>query len=242
MHTEANLKQIHLYSILVLVLSLIAISCSTPAIKETTPEEKLKEARKEIDRRHFEKASETLEELRFTTAGTRLGGEVQFLLGETMFKRGKYPEAESHYAAYLSAYPDGPFSEQALYKQALSKLKQIQKRKIGLLTFRAYIPYDRDISLLREAKTLFELYTRKYPNGKWIDIATQKAEELLEKEGMHEIEIAAFYLKKKSPQSALARARRVVDGNYPEDLKDQARELIRKAEGSMDKTGDGQNP
>jgi outer membrane protein assembly factor BamD len=242
MHTEANLKQNYFYSVLALVLSLIAISCSTPTLRESTPEEKLREARKDIDTRHYEKASETLEELRFTTAGTRLGGEVQFLLGETGFKRGKYPEAESHYAAYLSAYPDGPFSEKAVYMQALSKLKQIQKRKIGLLTFKAYIPHDRDISLLKEAKTLFEVYTRKYPNGKWFEVATQKAEELLVKEGLHEIEIATFYLKKKSPQSALARARRVVDGNYPEDLKDQARELIRIAEGSMGKTGDGQNP
>ena len=168
--------------------------------------------------------------MRIVTAGTRLGGEVQFLLGESGFKRGKYAEAESHYAAYLNTYPGGPFSEQAVYMQAMSKIKQLQKRS---LLFKTYIPHDRDITLLREARVLFEIYIEMYPAGEWIEVATQRSEELLLKEGMHELEIASFYLRKKSPHSALERAKRVLDGNYPDNIKAQAQDIIREAERSL---------
>jgi outer membrane protein assembly factor BamD len=220
-------------SVLILALSFIAISCSSPEIIESPPEERIRDARNDMDKRRYEKAYENLEELRFVTAGTRLGGEVQFLLGETGFKRGKYPEAESHYAAYLNAYPGGPFAEQAVFMQALSKVKQLQKRKIGFLSFKTYIPHDRDISLLREARVLFELYIEMYPTGEQIDIATQRAEELLIKEGRHELEIASFYLRKKNTGAALVRAKRVLDGNYPDNIQIEARDLIRKAERSL---------
>ncbi|MDF1525450.1 MAG: outer membrane protein assembly factor BamD [bacterium] len=235
---EATLKIKPFKIALILVLSFLAFSCSAPILQESTPEERVSDARKDIKKRKNEKAYETLEELRFVTAGTRLGGEVQFLLGEAGFNLGKYPEAESHYATYLNTYPDGPFSEQAVYKQALSKVKQIQKRKI---TGKSYIPHDRDISLLREARILFEIYVEKYPDGEWIEVATQRAEELLTKEGQHELGIASFYLKKKNPHSAIERAKRIMNGSYPNTIKTEARELIRKAEESLPQTEDGQN-
>lgn len=209
-----------------------------PAIKETTPEEKLIEVRKDIDKRRFVKANETLEELRYVTTGTRLGGEVQFLLGKTAFKRGKYPEAESHFATYLNTYKDGPFAEESVYMQAESKIKQIQKRKIGFFSFKTYIPHDRDITLLREARVLFEIYVELYPGGKWSEYAAQRSEELLTKEGKHELEIASFYLRKKRPGSAVVRARRVLEGDYPEDIKAKAQELVQKAQQSQSSAGD----
>lgn len=230
---EAILKHSYLVTALVLFLSIGAASCSSPIVKESLPEEKLVEAKRNIEKRRYENAYESLEELRYVTTGTRLGGEVQFLLGETAFKRGKYPDAESHYANYLTTYPGGPFSEKAIYQQAMSKVKQLQKRRIGFLSFKSYIPHDRNISLLREARVLFEIYIESYPSGKWLDTSTSYSEELLTKEGMHELEIATFYLKKKSPQAALARVKRVLEGDFPDDIKTQARGLMQKAEASL---------
>jgi outer membrane protein assembly factor BamD (BamD/ComL family) len=80
-----------------------------------------------------------------------------------------------------------------------------------------------------------------YPTGEWIDIATQRVEELLMKEGKHELEIASFYLRKKSPRAALARAKRVLDGNFPDNIKNAARDMVRKAERSLPLREDGQN-
>jgi len=234
---EADLKP-RLFAIFFMVaMSLTVISCSKPVLKETTPEQKLNEARKNIKKSHYEKAYESLQELRLATAGTRLGGEAQFLMGETDFERGKYPEAESNYAAYLNNYPDGPFTEQAIFKQAMAKVKQIQRHRMGL--FKTYIPYDRDISLLKEAKNLFALYLEMYPNGQYVDTASQEKKELHLAEGMHQLEIANFYLKKNSPASALARAKRVLDGSYPERVMVQARDLVRKAQNSLDLDQEG---
>lgn len=217
------------------------ISCSKPALQEETPEERLREARIDYEKHRYEKAYETLEGLRLLTAGTRLGGEVLFLMGETGFKNGKYPEAESHYAAYLNSYPGGPFAEQALYQQALSKVKQLQKRKIGFFTFRTYIPHDRDISLLRESRVLFEIYLEKYPEGASSEGAARWAADLLVKEGEHELQIASYYLRKNRPRSAMARAEFILEGKYPDRIKDEARELIKRAERSLADTGDNDN-
>ena len=59
-----------------------------------------------------------------------MGGEVQFLLAEARFQAGKYPEAEMDYGIYLDLYPEGPFREDAFYRSALSKVKQIQKTAV----------------------------------------------------------------------------------------------------------------
>jgi outer membrane protein assembly factor BamD len=235
---EATLKPSYFLTTLILILPLCTASCSKPVLKETSPEEKLVEARMDVEKGRWEKANENLEELRYATAGTRIGGEVQFLLGETAFRRGKYPEAESYFAAYLTTYKDGPFSERAIYLQAESKIKQIQKRKLGFFSIKSYIPHDRDVSLLREARVLFEIYMEKYPGGEWFDIASERAEDLLIKEGKHELDIAAFYLKRKSPRSALARANRLLDSDYPESIKTEARELARKAEQALLSAGE----
>jgi len=237
---EAILKTSSISIAALLVLTILSASCSKSAITESTPEEKLRQARIDIDKKHYEKAGQALEELTFSTTGTRLGGEVQFLLGETNFKRGKYPEAESYYAAYLNAFPAGPYSENALYMQALSKVKQVQKLKIGLLSFRKQIPHDRDISLLREARVLFEIYVEKYPTGEWAQEAAEQIEDLLLKEGRHELEIAKFYLKKKSYRAASQRARNVLDGQYPDSLKEEARAMIDRAERSDPSVGNDQ--
>ena len=218
-------------------------ACSTTPAKSSSPEQKLAQARNEIKKKQYEVAYGTLEELRYVTTGTRLGGEVQFLLGEVAFKRAKYPEAESHYQAYLNTYRNGPFAEQSLYMQAQSKLKQIEKRRLGFFSFPKFIPHDRDISLLRETRILFDLYRESYPDGKWIVEAARLSEELLVKEGEHELEIAVFYLKRKSPRSALARAERVLnDNSYPESIRNRAREVIREAEESLPLPGDDENP
>lgn len=230
---EATLKTFYRIAFPILILAIVMTSCSTPVVDESPPEERIRQARIDMEKKRNERAYESLEGLRLVTAGTRLGGEVQFLLGEAAYNLGKFPEAESHYEAYLNAYPAGPFTEKAVYRQAISKVKQIQKRKIGLLSFKAYIPHDRDISLLREARVLFQLYVERYPDGEWVADANRRAEELLTKEGMHELEIASFYLRKNNPLAAIKRAGRILGGEFPEKIKDDARGLIRDAEESI---------
>lgn len=217
--------------IILLILAANISSCSSKPALLPSPEDKLENARKDMEKHRYEMAYKALEELKPVTAGTMLGGDVQFLLAETLFHQRKYGEADLYYGTYLDLYPDGPFAEKALYMNAVSKIRNIRKVAIGFLTFRSYIPSDRDVSVLREARVLFEQYIDQYPSGQWNDQARQMAEQLLLKEGEHELSIASFYLKRDKIKAALARANEVLNGNYPEEINIKARKLIQQAGG-----------
>jgi outer membrane protein assembly factor BamD len=226
---------------LITVLTFLATSCSTPQVRETPPEEKLAQARTDIEKRRLEAAKEKLEGLKFITAGTRLGGEVQFLLAETLYRQGELAEAEAGYETYLLSYPGGPFAEKALFYQALSKIRQIEKIHLGFFSLKRYIPHDRDVSILRDARVFFEQYLQNYPDGQWAGEAEERVTELLTKEGEHELDIVSFYLRKKKPRAALARAQRVLENKFPEPILDRARELVLEAKEALPEaeSGDG---
>jgi len=235
-------KKLHLTAAaLITVLTFLATSCAAPQVSEMPPEEKLAQARTDMDKRRLEAAKEKLEGLKFVTAGTRLGGEVQFLLAETLYRQGALAEAEVGYETYLLSYPGGPFAEKALFNQALSKVRQLEKIHLGFFSFKRYIPHDRDVSVLREARVLFEQYLQGYPDGQWAAEAKERATELLTKEGEHELDIVSFYIRKDEPRAALARAQRVLENQFPEPILDRARELVLEAKEALPETesGDG---
>ena len=235
-----NFKKLHLTTLASLtVLSFLAISCSAPQVREIPPEEKLAQARKDMDKRRFEAAEVKLEELKFITAGTRLGGEVQFLLAETLYQQGNLAEAEIGYETYLLSYPDGPFGEKALLYEALSKVRQIEKIRFGFFTMKRYLPHDRDVSILRDARQLFQQYLQRYPEGQWAPEAGEHATTLLTKEGEHELDIVSFYLRKGEHKAALARAERLFDNEFPETIRERAHELAREASEGIQVTEPG---
>lgn len=229
-----TLKKLHYtVAVLLVILAGLTLSCSAPQVKETSPEERLAQVRTDMKKRRYEMSQKTLEELKFITAGTRLGGEVQFLLAETRYFQGDMAEAEASYETYLLSYPGGPFAEKALFQQALTKVRQIEKIRLGFLSVKRYIPHDRDVSIIRDARTLFQRYLQTYPDGKWAQEADERVTELLTKEGEHELDIVSFYLRKDQPQAALARARRILEGQFPDPIQHRARELAREADTAM---------
>ena len=236
-----NTTRSFIFLVLLVIVTGIA-GCSSKPDELPSPEERLAAVRKDMGKKRYELVNENLEQLMLVTGGTRLGGEVQFLLAENQFLRGKYAEADVHYETYLKLYPQGPFAEKALYRNGISKIKRIQKVAIGFFTFKSYVPHDRDVSALREARYLFEQYIDRYPSGQWIDDARKMATELLVKEGEHELSIASFYLKRKQYQAVLARVDRVLSGNYPEEITTRAREIALQAGGFPSKEAGDATP
>lgn len=204
-------------------------SCSGPSRKETSPAESLQEARVQYEKRQFDSAIEILDDLKIVTAGTALGGEVQFLLAESNFRLRNYLEAESHYSSYLSAYPNGPFASEAIFKRATANIRLIQRKVIGLFKIKTVLPHDRDIEPLRRARLLFQEYLDKYPDGDKASEAEHWINLLLEKEGYHELGVARFYLKKKQPEAVLSRTSRILGGQYPPSVKKEAEVITEKA-------------
>ncbi len=159
-----------------------------------------------------------------------MGGEIQYLLAESNYRMNNYLEADSYFSAYLSGYPGGSYAEDALYKKAMSNLKQIQYTSIGFTGFRKTVPHDRDINPVRNSRLNFTQYITKYPEGVHSKEASDWIRVLWEKEGLHELEIASFYLKKKKrPEAALSRVNKILDADYPEDIKQKAREIAEAA-------------
>ena len=226
---KRGIKLISRKQVFVLYFLALSIGCSSPPAQLPSPGERLNTAREHMEKHHYELALKSLEELKPVTMGTKLGGEVQFLLAENKSLQGKHAEAEVDYRAYLTLYPEGPFSEKALFMTAFSKVKQIKKTSIGFFTLRSYIPHDRDISTLVEAGSLFEQYLDRYPSGEWKNQAEEMADELRKKEGEHLLEIISFYLKKKQPKAALARTQQLLKGDYPDPIMTRARELAVRA-------------
>jgi outer membrane protein assembly factor BamD len=229
---------------LAVFLAASIIACSGADKDDTSPTERLKEAQHEFDGKHYETAAKILEEIRVVTVGTAVGGEIQYLLAESNYRMSNYLEADSYFSAYLSGYPGGPYAEDALYKRAMSNLKQIQYRSIGFSGFKKVVPYDRDISPVRSARLNFTQYLTKYPEGVHSNEASDWIKVLWEKEGLHELEIASFYLKKKKkPQAALNRANKILEADYPEDVKQKAREIADAAKRKLFDPGkEGKTP
>ena len=118
-------------------------------------------------------------------------------------------------------------------------MRQVEKIRFGFFSIKRYIPHDRDISLLREARQLFQQYLQNYPGGQWIEEAGGRITELLTKEGEHELGIVSFYLRKGEHKAALARAQRLLDSGFPESIQERARELAREANEALPVTEPG---
>ena len=69
-------------------------------------------------------ALDVLDRLVAVHTGSEWYAEAQFRRGEILFMAGRYPQAESAYAAVLARGPDTGYREQALYKQGWSLFKQ----------------------------------------------------------------------------------------------------------------------
>ena len=214
---------------LLFFLSILLVSCAASIKPEASPSEKVSEAKSLLARGHYSEARDSLDGLETLTAGTSLGGDVKFILGETNFKLGKYIEAVSYFESYGSTYPDGPHASEALYKMGLAKVREIQKTVFYFFGIKKIIPADRDIRPIREARLLFLKYLDRFPNGDHAGEASRLAGILLEKEGLHELGIASFYLKKGETGAAKSRASAIMEGDYSSDTKDRAALIIREA-------------
>jgi len=216
------------------LLSIFVVSCASNIKRETGPSEKLAEAESQVSKGHYTEALNSLDGLETLTAGTALGGDVKFLLGEVNFHLGKYTEADSYYASYESNYPDGPHASEALYKRAMAKVREIRKTVLYFFGIRKVIPADRDITPIREARLLFTQYLDRFPEGEHAAEASNMADTLLEKEGLHELNIASFYLKKGKTEAAISRASAVMDGDFSPEIREKAGLIVQQAKARTD--------
>jgi outer membrane protein assembly factor BamD len=215
--------------ITVILLAVSFAACSSPEKKLTEPAVEVTKARQLLEKKRYSPALEILEGLKFITAGTAIGGEVQYLTGKALYGSGKFEDAESHFSSYLAAFPEGPFAEDALYFRAQSNVKVVEKKTIGLLKIKKFIPHDRDVASLIQARNYFSMYLEKYPDADKADSARELIEILRTREGEYELSVASFYLKRGESHAALIRAQRILTANFPPEIKDKAKKIADRA-------------
>ncbi len=224
----------HYRYLLLAIAALIMISCSSTQNTEIDPDERIVMARKLAQKHRYEEARKILDGLRFTIAGTTRNEEIQYLTAEIYYRQKKFLESDSAFAAYLAGYPDGQYAADALFYQALSKVKQSERAALGFFKVRRVIPSDRDISFISDARYLFADYLDKYSGEEFSDQAVYWLETLRSKVGENELKIVKYYLKKNEHKAAIRRANRILAGDHPQNIKDRASSLLERAKSEKD--------
>lgn len=129
----------------------------------------------------------------------------------------KYQEPASAIAAadrFIKLYPSHPNVDYAYY---LKGLTSFNKGK-GLITsiIERYVPSDdsqRDTAALRDAFQDFAELTKRFPNSRYAEDATQRMLYLRNTLAQHEIHVANYYMERSAYVAAANRAKYVVE-NY----------------------------
>jgi len=215
--------------VLALTLALGAAGCSSAPEVEAPPAERLARAADLVDRERNTEAKALLEELRSPVAGTALEGEVVFLLARARYGLEEFADAEVLFGSYLSRWPEGSRAAAALFDRALCFVRKAERLKIGFFSIERVVPFDRDVTPLAQAETLLAEFLSRYPAAPEAAQAAALVAELRGKRGLHELDIADFYLRKHDPAAALERARAVEEGDYPATVREKAGEIVRAA-------------
>ncbi|MBI4583944.1 MAG: outer membrane protein assembly factor BamD [Planctomycetes bacterium] len=130
------------------------------------------------------------------------------------FDKKEYPEAEQVYERLVKDYPDREWYEIAEYQLAVTIHQQIR----GV---------DYDQSLLKKARSKYNLYRNHHPRGDHIDQAREALREISEMEAQHDLKVAKYYLRESRPEAALYYLRSVLLNSPNTEAAREAREIYR---------------
>lgn len=162
-------------------------------------------ARKQIDRKHYGRARDTLQKaLGRSDITPDLTAQIHLALADAYFLDGgliNLAEALSRYTNFLTFYPNHEKADYVQYQLGLCYLKQ------------ALHP-DRDQGQTRKALAELVKVERQYPGSSYIPVAGQKADEARERLAEHDFRIGYFYFRRHSWPGAVDRFRDALE-QYP---------------------------
>ena len=141
-------------------------------------------------REKYSRASEKLEEILATCAGTGFMEEAQFLLAETYFNQEDWIEARGEYGSFIINFPGSPFVETAEFRKAISSFN---------MEFRV----SRDDANTTVAMKDFERYLSNHPDTPRRDSVNYYYNLLVERMAEKEFQTARLYLRMEKPQAAV---------------------------------------
>ncbi len=200
-----------MYKILIITLALLLHACASldaDPTAEWTAEEFYEEAKNSIDAGEFQTAIKNLETLEARFPFDPYAKQAQLDIAYAYYK---FDEPESTISAldrFMRLHPRDPNLDYAYYLKGLTNFT----RGSGFLD--QWIERDHarhDAEVLHNAYNDFSTLVRRYPNSNYAGDAFQRMVFLRNKMAQKEIEIAEFYLERKTWLSAANRAKVVIE-------------------------------
>jgi len=208
--------------ILLIILILFIIGCSTKEEPKKPAEVWLKEGTEYFQKKKYSRAAEALENAIIEAESPELAAHAQLLLGDSYFFMKEYEQAIPSYKEFLNIYPDSSDAKRAMYRLALSYYNQVDT-------------VDRDLENAEQALKIFEQLKVKYPDFAKENKVDKKIVVLKDLLAEKELYVARFYFRIKKPESAIKRLEYLVKNfkgtkSYPEGLIMLAENYVDKPE------------
>lgn len=179
---------------LLLVLSLLAISCATKRPEGSTEAEILfKEAKELISKSRYIQATEKLNSLRSQYPYSFYATHAELLQADILFSQENYAEAASAYILFRDFHPKYTELGYVIFRISESFYRQLPST------------FDRDLTAGVEAIKYFNELVQNYPNTEYVKDAQSRINQIEEMIEKKEIYIADFYFKTKDYLAAKAR-------------------------------------
>lgn len=203
------------FAVLLAIVTL-ASSCATDTGKKTPPETSFKQGEKLFAKKKYEAATESWRKVKESNTSPLLKTVVELRIADALFNDRNYIEAAAEYENFRKLHPKHPKAAYALYMLALSNFKQIEK-------------IDTDHAPMGVAATLFESFSKEYPNDALAKNAAEKLAECHAKQAAYEVYVGRFYYRTDKYASAIGRLKNSLELYPKTPVNDEALFLLGNA-------------
>ncbi|RCS59947.1 outer membrane protein assembly factor BamD [Parvibium lacunae] len=169
-------------------------------------------AREEIDGGNFEKAVKLLEKMEGRYPFGRYAQQAQLEIAYAYFKQNDAVQALAAVDRFIRLYPSHPFIDYAYYLRGLINFYD----DVGLISrIFGQDRIDRDPKATRDAFDAFKELVTRFPESKYAPDALERMQYLVNALAQYEVNVAAYYMKRRAYVAALARAQTTIK-QYPE--------------------------
>lgn len=161
----------------------------------------LKKGNREAKLKQYLDAQDTYEQLLEDHPDSKERMLAQLYLADVLYKDGEYEEAKFNYEKFTELYPAHALVDRAHFYKAMSDFKMMEIA-------------SRDQTATRDALEGFEKVIRDFPNSRYYKPAVENKKKCLTNLAENNMEIARYYFRSGSYQSAINRFKHVLD-EYP---------------------------
>lgn len=194
---------------------LLQPGCSSKKVDENDPKSVFEDAENDIKNDRYLLALDKLRIIKSKFSYHSYGALAQLRIADVYFLQESFPEAASAYNTFSELHPKHEKTAYANFREGESYYMDIPSN------------IARDLKSADNAIQAFDLYSKKYPNGEYIQRAAEMRLMAYNKLAEKELSIAEFYIKRKKNDSARMRLNKILDQFSNSTSAEKAKELLK---------------